>query len=61
MKSLDWKSSLQSQQKDFIDRLNARSLLNCSIEGYHSELTEISVGNPSYLTTRKFAWDMVDK
>ncbi|MEH2268470.1 MAG: tetratricopeptide repeat protein [Nostoc sp.] len=56
---MDWITLLRAQQFDFLQRLKAGCLLNCNIEGQHSELTVISGENLDQL--RDFCWEMVRK
>ncbi len=56
---MDWITTLKAQQADFIQRLKAGCLLNCEIEGQHSELTVISGEKLKQL--RKFCWRMANK
>ncbi|MEH2089808.1 tetratricopeptide repeat protein [Nostoc sp.] len=56
---MDWTTTLKAQQADFIQRLKAGCLLNCEIEGQHSELTVISGEKLKQL--RKFCWRMANK
>ncbi|MEH1867920.1 MAG: hypothetical protein V7K69_23375 [Nostoc sp.] len=56
---MDWITLLKAQQFDFIQRLKFACLLNCNIQGQHSELTVISGENLDQL--RDFCWKMVSK
>ncbi|MBN3950876.1 MAG: tetratricopeptide repeat protein [Nostoc sp. NMS7] len=56
---MDWTTTLKAQQADFIQRLKAGCLLNCEIEGQHSELTVILGEKLKQL--RKFCWRMANK
>ena len=56
---MDWKTILQAQQTDFINRLKSRDLLQCKQLGKHSELTVIT--GDSLQQLRRFCWDMADK
>ncbi|MEH2440628.1 hypothetical protein [Nostoc sp.] len=56
---MDWITLLKAQQFDFLQRLKSGCLLNCNIEGQHSELTVISGENLGQL--RDFCWKMVSK
>ncbi len=54
---MDWITLLKAQQFDFLQRLKSGCLLNCKIEGQHSELTVICGENLGQL--RDFCWEMV--
>ena len=56
---MDWKTILQAQQTDFINRLKSGDLLQCNQPGKHSELTVIT--GDSLQQLRRFCWDMADK
>jgi hypothetical protein len=55
---MDWKTILQAQQTDFINRLKSGDLLQCNQPGKHSELTVIT--GDSLQQLRRFCWRMVD-
>ncbi|MDH6105001.1 tetratricopeptide repeat protein [Anabaenopsis tanganyikae CS-531] len=55
---MDWKTILQAQQTDFINRLKSGNLLQCDQPGQHSELTVIT--GDSLQQLRRFCWRMVD-
>ncbi|MDH6098039.1 tetratricopeptide repeat protein [Anabaenopsis sp. FSS-46] len=56
---MDWKTILQAQQTDFINRLKSGNLLQCDQPGQHSELTVIT--GDSLQQLRRFCWDMADR
>ena len=56
---MDWKTILQAQQTDFINRLESGNLLQCDQPGQHSELTVIT--GDSLQQLRDFCWDMADR
>ncbi|QOV23676.1 tetratricopeptide repeat protein [Anabaenopsis elenkinii] len=56
---MDWKTILQAQQTDFINRMESGDLFRCDQPGKHSELTVIT--GDSLQQLRRFCWRMVDK
>jgi tetratricopeptide (TPR) repeat protein len=56
---MDWKTILQAQQTDFINRMESGDLFQCDQPGKHSELTVIT--GDSLQQLRDFCWDMADK
>ena len=59
LSKIDWTSPLRSLQADFINRLKSGCLLQCEIEGQHSELTVISGKRLKQLID--FCWEMAEK
>ncbi|MDH6104999.1 tetratricopeptide repeat protein [Anabaenopsis tanganyikae CS-531] len=56
---MDWKTILQAQQTDFINRMKSGDLFQCDQQGKHSELTVITDDQLQQL--RDFCWEMADK
>ncbi len=56
---MDWKTILQAQQTDFINRMESGDLFRCDQPGKHSELTVIT--GDSLQQLRRFCWRMVDR
>jgi uncharacterized protein YjbI with pentapeptide repeats len=56
---IDWTAPLRSLQADFIQRIKSGHLLNCGVEGQHSELTIISGETLKRLID--FCWVMAEK
>ena len=56
---MDWKTILQAQQTDFINRMESGDLFQCDQQGKHSELTLITDDQLQQL--RDFCWEMADK